>query len=184
MAKIYTKTGDKGYTSLVDGKRISKSDLRIEAYGTVDELNAHIGLLNDLQKGEWSELILKIQHELFVIGSHLANDNEDMKKHLPTFTTELEGEIENTIDTYTLLLPPLKNFILPGGNILISQTHICRTVTRRAERCIIRLKGETNADCYEVRLLNRLSDYFFVLGRYIGNSQGVEPILWNPKNKP
>jgi cob(I)alamin adenosyltransferase len=181
MAKIYTKTGDKGSTSLLGGTRVDKNHARIDAYGTVDELNAHVGLLIDhAPKGEWCELLEKIQRELFVLGSHLANESPEMEKHLPKVDVNLCTELEKTIDKYTAVLPELKHFILPGGHVLVSQTHICRTVCRRAEREAVSLSNIETVSKDIIVLLNRLSDFFFVLGRYVGLKNNVPEKIWNP----
>jgi cob(I)alamin adenosyltransferase len=179
MAKIYTKTGDKGSTSLVAGTRISKSHVRIEAYGSVDELNAHIGMLADLEPiSPWNDLLHEIQEELFVVGSLLANDDENMIKHLPKLSETLIEKIENQIDSYTSELHKLTHFILPGGSVLISQAHIARTVCRRAEREVIKLAEFEKIEDENIVFLNRLSDFLFVLGRYIGFTQKIPEKIW------
>jgi cob(I)alamin adenosyltransferase len=184
MAKIYTKTGDKGSTSLVAGTRISKAHIRIEAYGCVDELNAHIGLLADLGKdSEWNSVLNQIQNELFVVGSQLANDSEDMKKHLPPLNLDIIGNLENEIDVYTKILPELKHFILPGGAVIVSQAHLARTVCRRAEREVIKLSEQETIDPDLIVFLNRLSDYLFVLSRFIAHENKVSEKTWLGSNK-
>ena len=181
--KIYTKTGDTGQTSLFGGARLSKSHIRIEAYGTTDELNAIIGLLLDqegLQKHK--DILLEIQNRLFTIGSNLASDpSKEM------ITPDLEDAdlklLENSIDEMQKELPALKNFILPGGHQSVSFCHLARTVSRRAERRVVALATDSEVDEKIIVYLNRLSDYFFVLGRTVANSLGVEETKWVPKEK-
>lgn len=182
--KVYTKTGDKGKTSLIGGIKVSKADLRIEAYGTVDELNAFIGLLRDQEVNRIEErqvLLQDVQDNLFVIGSLLATVPGYTKFKLPEITEDHVGLLEQHIDQMQEQLPELKYFILPGGNASVSQAHICRTVTRRAERSIIRLNQEEAVSPVIIKYLNRLSDYFFVLGRKMGAELGADEINWIPK---
>jgi cob(I)alamin adenosyltransferase len=179
MAKIYTKTGDKGETSLLGGSRVPKTHDRIEAYGTIDELNAHIGMMISLCK--WPEVesfLASIQSELFVLGSHLANESEGMKKYLPDFNENLIPLMETEIDRMDQHLEKLTHFILPGGSTAIACCHICRTVARRAERRILSaaIEGPYAEHCH--RFLNRLSDYFFVLARYVAKQEQVSEVLW------
>lgn len=178
--KIYTKTGDSGETSLVYGKRVLKSNLKIETYGTIDELNSNIGLLRDQPVNEKRIAILgNIQEKLFVIGSNLASEKEI--NSLPKLT-ELDIQLlENEIDSMNLGLENLKHFILPGGHISVSVCHIVRTVCRRAERIVINLNEIELVNPLIIRYLNRLSDYFFVLARKMGNELGVKEILWEGK---
>ena len=181
--KIYTKTGDKGKTSLIGGTKVPKSHTRIESYGTVDELNSFIGLLNDYLTDENSKKNLKeIQDRLFTIGSSLACDPEkepalkipDLKETDVTF-------LEKEIDTMNEVLPVMKNFILPGGHVAVSTAHICRCVCRRAERiCVSMQENNLFVDPLVIKYLNRLSDYLFVLARFIAHQLGVEEIVWNP----
>ncbi len=182
--KVYTKTGDKGKTSLLGGKKVSKADLRIEAYGTVDELNAFIGLLRDQEVNQIESrqaLLQDVQDNLFVIGSLLATVPGYTKFKLPEITEDHVKQLEEEIDQMQEALPELKYFILPGGNASVSQAHICRTVTRRAERTIIRLDQEEPVSPVIIRFLNRLSDYFFVLGRKMGAELNAKEINWIPK---
>lgn len=166
--KIYTKTGDKGQTSLVGGQRVSKCCDRLDSYGTVDELNSHIGVLisltgNDINK----QFLIGVQKTLFVVGGYLATDKSG-KCICPDciITNEMITIIENEIDRIDALLPPLNHFILPGGSTTASYAHVCRTVCRRAERCILRLTENNIAvDENVIKYMNRLSDYFFVLAR-------------------
>ena len=179
MAKIYSKTGDKGSTSLVAGRRLSKAHIRIAAYGSVDELNAHIGLLTDLDKnGDWNAFLHSVQNELFVVGSQLANDDEKMKEHLPNLSPTMIADLEREIDKYTAILPELKHFILPGGHQAVSQAHVARTVCRRAEREIIKLSETEEIDNQIIIILNRLSDYLFVLSRFIAFVNKIPEKIW------
>lgn len=184
-AKIYTKTGDKGKTSLIGGTKVPKSDERIEAYGTVDELNSHIGLVRDLLKsGSFPEHVLDllraIQNRLFVVGSSLACDPEkNTGMHIPDLRDEDVFMLEKSIDEMNALMPPMTHFILPGGHAAISSAHIARCVCRRAERCVVRLQEqgafvEPVVICY----LNRLSDYLFVLARFAAHEWQIPEIPW------
>jgi len=181
--KIYTKTGDQGTTSLLGGRRVLKSNLRIESYGTVDELNSYIGLLRDQEVNQKREAVLKeIQDRLFTIGATLATEpgKENVKR--PDL---LEGDLElleQEIDAMEDGLPMLKNFVLPGGHQVVSFRHIARTVCRRTERCVISLMEEEHVDELIVKYLNRLSDYLFVLGRKITQELGVDEVTWKPRN--
>ena len=182
--KIYTKTGDKGKTSLIGGTKILKSDLRIEAYGTVDELNSYIGLVNDYCSDAHSKNILKeIQDRLFTIGSSLARDpKKEIKLHIPDLHETDITLLEKEIDGINKALPEMKNFILPGGHPAVSITHIARCVCRRAERCCVNLKErESNLEPLIIKYLNRLSDYLFVLSRYIGMKNNAPEIIWKPR---
>ncbi len=179
--KIYTKTGDQGNTSLFGGRRLSKSHLRIESYGTVDELNSFLGLLRDgINDTELKNQLQEIQDRLFVIGSNLASDPEKSLPVPDVLDTDIEL-LEKAIDAMDEKLPPLKNFILPGGHPLVSQAHICRTVCRRAERLIVALAQSESVAPIVLQYLNRLSDYFFTVSRYLAHSLGVEEIPWNPR---
>ena len=178
--KIYTKTGDKGETGLIGGTRVSKSDPRIEAYGTVDELNSFVGLLGSYPALSTEKEVLEyIQHRLFVIGSYLATDTS--KSEIGVFSVirdEDIAKIESEIDRINQILPELTAFILPGGSIEGSFCHICRTISRRAERRIIELKKTQHIDNVIVIFTNRLSDYFFILSRYVSLRIGAKEILW------
>jgi cob(I)alamin adenosyltransferase len=179
--KIYTKGGDKGHTSLLGGKRVSKSDMRIEAYGTVDELNANIGLLKDYDISEDNKVsLLKIQNDLFKMGSVLACEVDPDQYNLPRIEDSDISDIEKNIDEMEKELPVLKNFILPGGDHAVSQCHIARCVCRRAERLIVLLSEEEKTDDVIIRYLNRLSDFLFVLARKIGHDKGINEINWMP----
>jgi cob(I)alamin adenosyltransferase len=181
--KIYTKTGDTGKTGLFGGKRVSKSDLRVDAYGTLDELNAHVGLLRDSTELTDLQAELKeIQDRLFTIGSHLASDPE---KHppLPDISETDITALETAMDTMDAQIEPLRHFILPGGHQMVSYTHLCRTVCRRAERLVVALHEMEPIDALILQYLNRLSDYFFMLGRYLAHQLGVEEVKWVPRKK-
>lgn len=176
--KIYTKTGDEGLTSLFGGARLSKDDIRIEAYGTVDELNAFTGNLYDKVSIESvNEVLFIIQNKLFNIGSVLASDPEK-KFNLPGVNESDVKFLENQIDMMEKDLEPLKNFILPSGHEVVSSTHICRTVCRRAERRIVALNKNAEVETTIIVYLNRLSDYYFVLARYLTVKYNASEIIW------
>lgn len=182
--KIYTRTGDKGTTSLIGGTKVPKSHLRIEAYGTVDELNSHIGLCLDMLTDEASrQLLREIQDRLFTIGSALACDPvKEPRMRIPDLKEEDITLLEKEIDRMNEALPAMKHFILPGGHVTVSQLHVARCVCRRAERCIVRLEMEDQeVDNIILKYLNRLSDYLFVLGRYAGMLLKAEEIPWRPR---
>jgi len=177
--KIYTKTGDDGNTGLQGDFRISKSHSRIIAYGTVDEANAAIGVvLTNTLDDDISQLLNQIQNDLFLLGSDLSNQNlNDLKNRV---TLEMIEKLEESIDTFESELPPITNFILPGGNVAASQIHQVRTIVRRAETLVVKLsdKDEINSNC--IKYLNRLSDLMFVMGRLINKRNGIEDIIWKP----
>lgn len=181
--KIYTKVGDKGTTSLIGGTKVLKSDLRIEAYGTVDELNSYVGLCNDLITDQHSKAILKeIQDRLFTIGSSLACDPEkEPKMKIPDLKEEDVGLLEKEIDKMNETLPEMKSFILPGGHPTVSHIHIARCVCRRAERCCVRLTEQATEDVLILKYLNRLSDYLFVLARYASHLLSAPETAWIPR---
>lgn len=182
--KIYTKTGDKGTTSLIGGTKVSKSHLRIDSYGTVDELNSFIGVCYDSITDEHSKTTLKeIQDRLFTIGSSLAcdPDKEPLMK-LPDLKATDINFLENEMDVMNETLPPMKNFILPGGNTAVSHLHVARCVCRRAERiCVAMHENNLFIDGIVLQYLNRLSDYLFVLARYIGKLHSAKEIVWKPR---
>jgi cob(I)alamin adenosyltransferase len=181
--KIYTKTGDAGNTSLLGGKRVSKCDPRIDAYGTVDELNAFIGLLRDQRENESrTELLKEIQDRLFTIGATLASEPGKTNIKKPDLHEEDLELLETEIDKMESLLPELRNFILPGGHQVVSYCHLARTVCRRTERKVIDLMQTEYVDETVVKYLNRLSDYLFVLGRMIAMEQGAEEVTWKPRS--
>jgi cob(I)alamin adenosyltransferase len=176
--KIYTKTGDNGETALFGGRRLPKSHLRIEAYGTVDELNSYLGLLRDYIEDQQIRSRLKsIQDHLFTVGAHLATDPAKQMS-LPDLSETDVQVLENEIDTMEETLPVLKNFILPGGHPTVSFCHIARCVCRRAERLAVSLQMDEPVEPIVLRYLNRLSDYLFVLARKIGQQLGVGEVIW------
>lgn len=180
--KVYTKTGDDGTTGILGGTRLRKDHLRIEAYGTVDELNAHLGMLRDLEGGStYSELIVQIQEDLFTLGSHLASDPEKNKMDLPELNENRINALEQQIDRWDEELPPLKNFVLPGGHQTVSQCHIARCVCRRAERATIALAHTSYVQEHLIRYLNRLSDVLFVFSRKLTKDLGAEETPWKPR---
>jgi cob(I)alamin adenosyltransferase len=182
--KIYTKTGDKGYTSLIGGTRVPKHHLRIESYGTVDELNSYIGLIRDQDIAEQDKLLLKeIQDRLFTIGSSLASDPEKSKMIIPDLHEADIELLEKEMDKMNEELPELRHFILPGGNNAISFCHIARCVCRRAERLSVHLSEESRVDEKVNIYLNRLSDYLFTLARKIGDDQSIPENQWIPRVK-
>ncbi|MFZ5429716.1 MAG: cob(I)yrinic acid a,c-diamide adenosyltransferase [Bacteroidota bacterium] len=178
--KIYTKTGDDGTTGLVGGNRVRKSNLRLDAYGTVDELNAHIGYLQSMMTdNSVIELLLEVQNKLFVIGSKLASDEKgkEITNSLECGGSGIE-RLERAIDEYDSELKPLSHFILPAGSAEVSYCHIARTVCRRAERRVVQLAENSPVEEMIIQYLNRLSDYLFVLSRKVAKDQGVEEIPW------
>jgi cob(I)alamin adenosyltransferase len=182
--KIYTKTGDKGTTSLIGGTKVPKSHLRIEAYGTVDELNSYIGLCRDLLNDENTGKVLReVQDRLFTIGSSLACDPiKEPKMRLPDLKESDVELLEKEMDRMSEIIPPMKSFILPGGHHIISHLHIARCVCRRAERCCVRLELESlEVEALLLKYLNRLSDYLFILARYAHELYKVPEIPWKPR---
>ena len=177
--KIYTKTGDEGRTSLLGGTKVQKNDWRLDAYGTVDELNSFIGLLHEKLKGsngnrETLDELDKIQDNLFKIGSILSFDLSHKIPNLPHLGEEDVKFLENAIDRMDLELAPLDHFIIPGGNEVVALSHVCRTITRRAERCCV-------PDIQHpiiLKYLNRLSDYFFTVCRFCSHKMGCEERIW------
>lgn len=179
--KIYTKTGDRGQTSLVGGQRVSKCCDRLESYGTVDELNSHIGVLITYCQDERDAAFLTdVQAKLFVVGGYLATDNSTREVRQGNIVTpEMVAEVETEIDRVQALLPPLRLFILPGGSRASAYAHVCRTVCRRAERCILRLvESGAEVDDNVTAYVNRLSDYLFVLARKLNVDNNVEDVVW------
>ena len=182
--KIYTKTGDKGKTSLIGGTKILKSDVRIETYGTIDELNSWIGFVNDAVNDFSANHVLKeIQDRLFTIGSSLACDPEKEPKLLMPDLHEKDILIlEKEIDSMNETLPEMKHFILPGGHSAVSITHIARSICRRAERCVVNLQDhQGHVEPLIIKYLNRLSDYLFVLARYVAHLHNVPEVIWKPR---
>ncbi len=182
--RIYTKTGDGGSTSLIGGTKVPKNDIRIETYGTVDELNSWIGLINDqLNDDELRSELKEVQDRLFTIGSSLATDaDKESKMKLPDLhETDIEF-LEKRIDEMTVVLPPMKSFILPGGHKTVSSIHITRCVCRRAERLAVSMQqNELFVDRKIIQYLNRLSDYLFTLARYAAQKLTIEEIPWKPR---
>ncbi|MBO4906085.1 MAG: cob(I)yrinic acid a,c-diamide adenosyltransferase [Bacteroidaceae bacterium] len=182
--KVYTKTGDAGKTSLVGGQRVSKACERLESYGTIDELNSHIGLLITYCSDEADrQFLLDIQAALFVVGGYLATDNSQREVRQGNIVThDMVQSVEHEIDRLQEQLPPLRLFILPGGCRAAAHAHVCRTVCRRAERCMVAL-AETGAlvDEQVNAYVNRLSDYFFVLARKLNAAEGVDDTVWKRK---
>jgi cob(I)alamin adenosyltransferase len=182
--KIYTKTGDKGTTSLIGGTKVSKSHRRIEAYGTIDELNSFVGLCADYLKADnIANVLIEIQDRLFTIGSALACDpDKETKLKIPDLHEADIELLEKEIDKMNEVLPEMKSFILPTGHVTASTLHVARCVCRRAERCIVRMqKKEMEVPSLIIIYLNRLSDYLFVLARYAAHQLGAEEIPWKPR---
>lgn len=180
--KIYTKKGDKGQTSLIGGTRVSKAHLRLEAYGTVDELNSHIGLVRSFLKKEDAQfkILTDTLNNLFVVGALLAEDPEKSKMQLPPLPTNATADLEAAIDAMNADLEVLRAFILPAGNDAVGHCHVARCVCRRAERNAVRLGLESEVDENVIMYLNRLSDYLFTLARKVGKDFGVEEVKWLP----
>lgn len=177
--KIYTKTGDKGTTALYGGKRLSKGDLKIEAYGTVDELNSYIGLTATfLVEKEYHDLLTDIQSRLFDIGTHLAAETGKQNLTIPEIPESKILLLEQYIDKMNEILPELKFFILPGGSQAAATAHIARTVCRRAERCVVRLSEVDEVQPVLIQYLNRLSDFLFVLARKFAHDASEPEIIW------
>ena len=182
--KIYTKTGDTGKTSLIGGTRILKNDPRIEAYGTIDELNSFAGVVYDhIDDAHTKTIIKEIQDRLFTIGSELACDpNKEIKMSIPDLHEADIELLEKEMDRMDAELPIMKNFILPGGSPAVSFTHVARSVCRRAERCCITLlEHDGKVELIIIKYLNRLSDYFFMLARYIGMKTNTPEIIWKAR---
>lgn len=180
--KIYTKTGDAGLTSLIGGVRIPKHNARIEAYGTVDELNAHIGLIRDHCSEHTFDTLIEIQDRLFTLGSHLAAHPEKSKMKLPQISEADVTFLEIEIDKMNETLPEMRSFVLPGGHFLISYAHIARCVCRRAERCVSFLTTTETVPPLIGVYLNRLSDYLFVLARFVSMQKKAIEIAWKPRH--
>jgi cob(I)alamin adenosyltransferase len=180
--KIYTKTGDQGMTSLFGGKRVSKADLRIDTYGTVDELNSWVGVLRDQEVNTLRKpIFLGIQDRLFTIGSMLATEPGNTRVKIPSLSEEDIVFLEDQIDAMEMGLPPMKSFVLPGGHQSVSIGHVARTVCRRAERLVIALDSSEPVEPLIIKYLNRLSDYLFVLTRQMTRELGVEESPWKPR---
>ncbi|GAB3643840.1 cob(I)yrinic acid a,c-diamide adenosyltransferase [Spirosoma arcticum] len=181
--KIYTKTGDKGQTGLIGGRRVSKADLRIDAYGTVDELNSWIGMVRDQPvNSEHRELLKEVQDRLFTIGAELATDPEKAPKQvMPAIVPADVALLETSMDSMDEVLPELRAFVLPGGHQSVSFCHVARTVCRRAERLVIALNDTSSVDPLIIQYLNRLSDYLFVLSRLMAQDLNVDEVEWKPR---
>lgn len=182
-SKIYTRTGDLGKTSLIGGTKVSKSNIRIESYGTVDELNSFVGLVADYVQDETKDFLKEIQDRLFTIGSSLACDpDKEPLMRIPDLKEEDVLLLENEMDKMNEVLPPMKNFILPGGHVAVSSAHIARSVCRRAERlCVSMAENDSFVEPLVIKYLNRLSDYLFVLSRYIARIYNAKEIVWKAR---
>lgn len=177
--RVYTRTGDTGETSLAGGTRVRKDHPRLEAYGTVDELNSHLGLIQSSIPDAGEKLRLtRIQNRVFVVSSNLAADKGELLKNLPQLLEEDITDLEKAMDLLLDQLPPLNNFILPAGHPVVASCHIARTVCRRAERMMVGLTGDTPVDPILIRYINRLSDYLFVLARKTACDFKVPEVLW------
>jgi cob(I)alamin adenosyltransferase len=178
-SKVYTRTGDTGMTSLIGNKRVEKNHPRLEAYGTIDELNACLGVLRSYPIDEISsENIIRIQKQLFVIGSHLATEKSENDKNYENTANEEIAFLELEMDRMDNELPPLKSFIIPGGHIVAAQCNMARTVCRRAERKIIALSVDNFVETWILQYINRLSDYFFILTRFFSKKFEEKEISW------
>jgi cob(I)alamin adenosyltransferase len=178
--RVYTRQGDSGETALAGGQRVAKDSLRIEAYGTVDELNAFIGVARAGAPDELAAILLRVQHELFNLGSILATLPEDVHPKQARVTDAEVARLETEMDRMNEGLPPLRSFVLPGGSRLNAELHVCRTVCRRAERVCVALAREESVPEEAIRYLNRLSDALFVWSRWASRVEGVAETLWEP----
>lgn len=183
LSKIYTKTGDSGETALGNGARVAKHSLRVNAYGTVDEVNATVGLARQFSEGTMDAALARVSNDLFDLGADLATPDMQKDAELPYTPLRIIGpqveRLEREIDEQNAKLTPLRSFILPGGSRLAAQLHLCRTVCRRAERLAVELGTVEEVNPEAVKYLNRLSDWFFVMGR-IANDDGKRDVLWVP----
>lgn len=184
LNRIYTRTGDKGETRLAGGQKIAKDDLRIECYGTVDELNAFVGAARvtaeEARLQEFAATLKRVQHELFNLGSILATLPEDVHPKQPRVTAAEIAKLEQEIDAANEELPPLRSFVLPGGSRLDAELHISRTICRRAERLLVTLAREQQIPAEAIQYLNRLSDAFFVWSRWVNHALGAVETVWEP----
>lgn len=185
--RVYTRAGDEGKTRLVGGQKVEKSAPRIDTYGTVDELNAFVGAAcvsikeyDDPAFEELGQTLLRVQHELFNLGSILATLPEDVGEFMPRVTQADIDALEKSIDHYNEALPALRSFVLPGGTRLNAELHQCRTICRRAERLAVGLQASEEVDAMAVAYLNRLSDAFFVWSRWVMVQAGCDEVLWQP----
>jgi cob(I)alamin adenosyltransferase len=180
--KIYTKTGDAGQTSLLGGKRVPKHHLRIESYGTIDELNSYIGFLRDQEMNEAYKLqLIEVQDRLFTIGSHLAADPEKNKIKIPPLSEQDIQYLEEAMDEMNKHLPEMRSFVLPGGHATVSCCHLARCICRRAERIIVHLADVSSVESIVLKYINRLSDYLFVLSRKLSFDLGAIETPWKPR---
>ncbi|MFV0290149.1 MAG: cob(I)yrinic acid a,c-diamide adenosyltransferase [Mangrovibacterium sp.] len=182
MAKLYTKTGDDGTTGLIGGARVKKFDMRLEAYGTIDELNSAIGVLAaSVSENHDLQVLNNIQNLLFVIGSHLASDESahELKRELPCSDDDVK-QLESEIDAISILLPPLNHFILPGGSLAAAQAHMARTICRRAERRIVEMSELISVENNLLIYVNRLSDYLFAFSRKLNQESNQSEVFWIP----
>lgn len=180
--KIYTKTGDKGSTSLATGTRVPKTHIRIEAYGTVDELTSYVGLIRDLSEdGYIKEILLEVLDRLMTVGGVLSFDTIESKYKIPMIIDEDFTYLEHKIDEFTAQVPPLKAFVLPGGTALSSHCHVARTICRRAERAVLRLAEVDSVPDFCNKYLNRLSDFLFILARKCILDAHATEIPWKPR---
>jgi cob(I)alamin adenosyltransferase len=180
--RVYTRRGDEGTTSLASGQRVPKNDPRIEAYGTVDELNSFVGLARDSARGlpELAQILLRVQHELFNLGAILATMPEDVHPKQARITAAESEQLEREMDRMNAELAPLRSFVLPGGSRLNAELHICRTICRRAERLTVSLAASSHVDRTALTYLNRLSDALFVWSRWASHQTGTAETLWEP----
>ena len=182
--RIYTRTGDTGETGLVGGQRVAKDAQRIEVYGTVDELNAFVGLVRisarETKLDQLKQILERVQHELFNLGSVLATLPEDIHPNQPRVNQETIDQLEREIDQFNRDLKPLRSFVLPGGSRICAELHVCRTICRRAERELVTLSHAEEIPREALLYLNRLSDAFFVWSRWVNFALGVEEALWQP----
>lgn len=180
--KIYTKTGDEGQTSLLGGSRVPKHHLRIESYGTLDELNSSIGVVRDHTNHETIRLwLVNIQETLFTLGAELATESGNVSVKIPHLQPSDITWLEDRIDEMDAILPPLKNFVLPGGAPVVSFCHVARCICRRAERITVHLAAEDSAPEFAIQYLNRLSDFLFTLSRYFALLENAIETPWNPR---
>jgi len=180
--KIYTKKGDKGNTSLLGGKIVPKNHLKIIAYGTVDELNAYLGLVRIKASNKViQDNLIKIQNELFTIGSNLAADSSKPKIKIPLLTEQMVVDLELKIDEMNNELPEIKSFLLPGGNEIVSLCHVARCICRRAERHVVTLASVEKVEAELIKYLNRLSDYLFTLSRFLTKELNAQEVPWNSR---
>jgi cob(I)alamin adenosyltransferase len=185
LNRIYTKTGDQGDTLLASGERVSKDSPRIECYGTIDELNSYVGMAAvsaaaEPPLGELAAILIRVQHELFNLGSILATTPEHVHPRQARITEAEIAQLETEIDRMNEGLPPLRSFVLPGGSRLNTELHVCRTVCRRAERLLVTTARKEPVDLVNLRYLNRLSDALFVWSRWANTTQGLPETLWSP----